>query len=336
MSDIVDALVFTSIKNNIPKTDPQYKKIDTGAAFVGLGDEDKEKKINDILLNTTIKRACCLAKSGDEANIDEDEKNYKIKVKIPIPPNYTPNNIEKKFGYINKEILVPKSYCNEVLPLFDSSGNAFLTGQCDPFYNLYCENMKYLYKLENNNSYSPKEFFEYASDCACHANIPLNTPPNFSKSCVLDFCDWSNKPTVYLDSTSRDKVCEGTFCSAVTNIGKSEVGGSSQLSFTNKVIQNCDPDKSGSKVNGQSEKTTNSDGSDSGGSDSGGSDDADGSDSDKKDKKGTTPSSPPSGPLKNKNMLFAGGSILIICCIIIFVLIIFSKNKNKNKNINNQ
>ena len=45
MSDIVNALVFTSIKNNIPITDPQFRKIDLGSSFVGLGDDDKKKKI---------------------------------------------------------------------------------------------------------------------------------------------------------------------------------------------------------------------------------------------------------------------------------------------------
>jgi hypothetical protein len=181
--------------------------------------------------------------------------------------------------------------------------------------------------------YSPEEFYEYSSDCACHANVPQTIPPNFSKSCVLDFCEWSNKPTVYLDATSRDKVCEGTFCSAITNIGKSTLGGSSQLELTNKVVQKCGVGKSGSKVNGETydEDTSVSDSGDDSGDDS----DDDSGDKTSKDKKNQqnqpTPPSPPSSTPKNKNMLFAGGSLVLVCCIIIIAAIIFLTKKKNNK-----
>ncbi len=235
----VNALVFTSIKNNIPVDHPRFTELAKRANITSLTTSEKLTKIDDILKNSTIKRACCLAKSGQKANMTPDQKNYKIRVKIPIPKDYTPDAIERKFGYTTKEVLVPVEYCSKVLPLYDTSGTQSLLGECDPFYGTYCENMKYLYNLENNGRFTSTEFNEYAEECSCHADLPKGIPPGISRSCLLDFCSLDNKPTVYLDSTSRDKPCEGTFCNAVTNIGNQSASNGGEIAFSNKVTQNC-------------------------------------------------------------------------------------------------
>jgi len=235
----VNALVFTSIKNNIPIDHPRFTELAKSASITNLPNAEKIKKIQDILENSTIKRACCLAKSGNNANITPDKKNYKIRVKIPLPKDYIPDPIEKKFGYTTKEVLVPVEYCSKVLPLYDTSGTQSLLGECDPFYGAYCENMKYLYNIENKGSFASTEFNEYAGECSCHADLPKGIPPGISRSCLLDFCGFDNRPTVYLDATSRDKPCEGTFCNAITNIGNQSASQGGEIAFSNKVTQNC-------------------------------------------------------------------------------------------------
>jgi hypothetical protein len=99
--------------------------------------------------------------------------------------------------------------------------------------------MKYLYNLENNGKFTSVEFNEYAEECSCHADLPKGIPPGISRSCLLDFCSLDNKQTTYLDSTSRDKPCEGTFCNAVTNIGNQTASNGGEIAFSNKVTQNC-------------------------------------------------------------------------------------------------
>jgi hypothetical protein len=331
MSDIVNALVFTSIKNNIPITDPRFQRIQSSSNFIGLGDVDRDTRLDEILSDTTIKRACCLGKAGKDGNITADEKHYKIKVKIPIPSDYSPNVIERKFGYINKEVLVPIEQCKSVLPLFDSSGDGFLSSQCDPFYNTYCENMKYLYKLENRDpSGSPQEFYEFASDCACHQDVNPIYPPGFSRSCSLDFCQFENRPSVYLDATTRDNLCEGTFCTAITNIGAIQLSGSSNLNISNKVLQKCGPgttinqDPSGSLtvtpvgVGGPVAGPGAGPGAGAGAGAGPGSK--------------TPPTTPPTTPSTNlspltENKFAIGGVILFCCCIIIIIIILLGRKK---------
>ena len=235
----VNALVFTSIKNNIPIDHPRFTELAKRANITSLPNAEKTKKIEDLLQNSTIKRACCLAKSGNNANITPDKKNYKIRVKIPLPKDYIPDPIEKKFGYTTKEVLVPVEYCSKVLPLYDTSGTQSILGECDPFYGAYCENMKYLYNIENNGQFASTEFNEYSGECSCHADLPKGIPPGISRSCLLDFCSFDNKPTVYLDSTSREGPCEGTFCNAITNIGNQSASQGGEIAFSNKVTQNC-------------------------------------------------------------------------------------------------
>jgi hypothetical protein len=99
--------------------------------------------------------------------------------------------------------------------------------------------MKYLYNIENKGSFDSSDFNEYAGECSCHADLPKGIPPNIPRSCLLDFCSFDNRPTVYIDATSREKPCEGTFCNAVTNIGNQSASQGGEIAFSNKVTQNC-------------------------------------------------------------------------------------------------
>ena len=66
---------------------------------------------------------------------------------------------------------------------------------------------------------------------------PKNAPPGVPNSCFLDNCTQNNTDTVFLDSISRQNVCSGTFCTAITNIGNLQGSERGQANFNNKVQQ---------------------------------------------------------------------------------------------------
>ena len=78
---------------------------------------DKQKELNELLVNTTIKRACCLG--NPEINSSTNQR-YKITVKLPYVEELVPSTVDsgtkdlwKTFGFMTKEILVPKYMCGE-------------------------------------------------------------------------------------------------------------------------------------------------------------------------------------------------------------------------------
>jgi hypothetical protein len=195
-----------------------------------------QSDLNNIMNNTTIKRACCV-KNTDDDNPDV----YKINVKIPVPNDYDFSNIQgepqmlalqQKLGYIDKEVKVPKSLCNSLS-----------SDKCDDFMFLYCNNAKQIFKNDINlagSVFSNDEFLIYAKDCGC-----FNDPPEFMKNknmsglpktCYLNGCD-PNNSGVYLDKVSREKPCNTTICSTIFNAENIKAGGSASLN--NNVVQNC-------------------------------------------------------------------------------------------------
>jgi hypothetical protein len=195
-----------------------------------------QSDLDNIISNTTIKRACCVQKT-DKNNPDM----YKINVKLPIPDGYifdgdpVTSALQQKLGYINKEVKIPKSLC-------DSSYNG-PSDNCDNFMYLYCNNAKSIYKNDVTlvgSVYSDDEFVTYAPECACYGN-----PPDFMKNrnmsglpktCYLNGCD-PNNTGVYLDKTSREKPCNSTICSTIFNVDNIKAGGSANLNSA--VTQNC-------------------------------------------------------------------------------------------------
>ena len=99
--------------------------------------------------------------------------------------------------------------------------------------------MKYLYNIETDYEYTPREFNLYASECACHADIPLNFPQGVPRSCALDYCSLSNTDTVYMDATSRTEPCKSVFCQAITQVGNLIGSEGGQVDFSNKISQTC-------------------------------------------------------------------------------------------------
>lgn len=122
MSNIIDALVYAGIKNNLNNSN--YKGYSALKTKINTTYDDD---LNKILSNTTIKKACCNAKK----KFGSDDI---FQTSLPII------DPEGKMPYILKTIDVPKSLC-------DSNNIQIGSDDCQKFQTLYCENSNYLYNI---------------------------------------------------------------------------------------------------------------------------------------------------------------------------------------------
>lgn len=122
MSNIIDALVYAGIKNNLNNSN--YKGYSALKTKINTTSDDD---LNKILSNTTIKKACCNAKK----KFGSDDI---FQTSLPII------DPEGKMPYILKTIDVPKSLC-------DSNNIQIDSDDCQKFQTLYCENSNYLYNI---------------------------------------------------------------------------------------------------------------------------------------------------------------------------------------------
>lgn len=224
MTSIIDALVYASIKNKLPS---KPKGVDV--AFTEL---------DNVLNNTTIKRACCMKHKRNST--DTIPEYYTIPVRIPV----TSSNIDeivglsvdekvmaKKYGFIDKNVKVPSSMCSEDLK--------FASPTCKNFMNTYCENVKQDFKniIGDTAVFRNDEFSNYKKDCGCYgvkpAYIQGDGNPN---KCYMAGCG-DNNVEVYPDDSSRGTECKNTICVAGISLEEAKAGG--QISVSSNVTQNC-------------------------------------------------------------------------------------------------
>ncbi len=255
----VNPLVFTERKNNliIDNTWSQAKKDffaqELSRAFSssltldkGIG-TDSEFNFNEILKNTTIKRACCMAKPGNTGN-------YSINVKIPYYSAYydTRSRIGndqtmQDYGFINYEVQVKKEYCNN--PLY-GTGTDFREGDfrdsdsCKKFYAVYCLNKlndfiikegKTIDSLNNtSDKFNFQKYQQISDECGCYSyslpsdggqNLDSIVPRNFRMCNDQDVASGNKNSsgTLYphpniLLSDHEKKKWEGTFCTTLFNL----------------------------------------------------------------------------------------------------------------------
>jgi hypothetical protein len=219
-----DALAYSYIKNNLVENDhiSKYKR----EFDFGGNDTQVNSSLNDVLMDTTIKRACCLRTPQD---MNKTELN--IKVRIPIPENINLGDYgsdEKKYtdyGFFEKQIKVPSALCKDVYKRGDRT--------CDNFYQLYCENQKSFHKKANKST----PFNMYCPECACYGDMPQSgqfatIPPK----CVVPGCETITN-SYYLDPNSRDSQCSMTICTANFHAEDISVGGDANI--TPNVEQKC-------------------------------------------------------------------------------------------------
>ena len=103
---IIDALIYSNIKNNLPN-DVMNNIIKSRGISSSGSRSGNNDKFNQILSNTTIKRACALNRQGIPRN--ENEKNsLGVDVRIPIPKGYNSADddnpiLHTKYNYVDNE-----------------------------------------------------------------------------------------------------------------------------------------------------------------------------------------------------------------------------------------
>lgn len=186
--------------------------------------EEALNELNQILQETSVKRACCLGSTV--AN-----------VRIPLPPNAEisestgTGTLEKQYKYYDESVNIyspcPSGY--------NSAGQT-----CDNFYEVYCKNIVNEFSRLNNGDFNYSDFLNYKPECACFAPIPewlTNTGINIVPKCFLPGCA-IGQSNVYLDPQSRNtgNQCDLSICYAkvdVENITAEEAG------IYNKIELNC-------------------------------------------------------------------------------------------------
>jgi hypothetical protein len=83
-----DALAHASIKNNLTEQQNLDKWKDSSilSKYASMSSTDAKNKLNTVLSNTTIKRACCL---GSQRPNNTPVDYYTVPVKIPVPKNFS-------------------------------------------------------------------------------------------------------------------------------------------------------------------------------------------------------------------------------------------------------
>lgn len=239
----LSGLMFASMKNDMTTPD-QYNYWRKQTIFGNRGSlssQQIQSELDTILSNTTIKRACCLA-----SPVDGDPDHYKVNVRVPVPKTWTDNGGDKRnldYGFIDKAIKIPKTYCNAVQSsdgsvspyIKPNKRDANYSKQCDDFYSVYCPNMM-TYFVNESKALNPdsdidtREFANfYKQECACFDLFDIFPPStNLSARCLkFPQCNDSNgdQGVVYLDQESRKQCPDNiTICSQVQNLSGAGAG----------------------------------------------------------------------------------------------------------------
>ena len=264
-NDIKDALIYASIPNIINSTnflnkdarnwnsDNQGNPVDTTTldgfinftTDINVTTSNRDEEMQQILKNTTLKRACCL-KNEDRNN----SNNYVVTVKLPYVDSQVSgtdllkNTLYRKYGFMNKQISIPKSMCS--LP--DVSGylgydvkDGRTHPKCDDFYKLYCENVKHMYAnvaKSLNQTYDSQFLHTYAPDCACFVDTPKSST-KVQPACYANSCLISGR-NVYRDRETRNNgACTLNQCITIQNFDKIIADSGSSIDLSTPINQTC-------------------------------------------------------------------------------------------------
>jgi hypothetical protein len=254
----LDSLAYAQMEN-IMTQDSDYK-FWKSQNLTGIGpdtpNDQINTKLNSILSNTTLKRACCLAKPDQRPNSDPNV--WEIDVRIPVPnvskfQSETGTQLvdeEKNYYYFDKTIYIPKTMCNSIKSSDGSSskysrpqmGDTNINNKCDVFYNTYCNNILTAYKQQATALGKSPDLNEFATtfkrECACYN--PISPSVHVSKRCLL-YPQCTKSDNTYLDPESRG-VCPSslTICNQAINLSEAEVGGNVVIS--SELKEKCGPE----------------------------------------------------------------------------------------------
>jgi len=205
--------------------------------YLGASKGKNIEKLNEILKWYNLKRASCLqAQSPDNPNM------YLIRILVPISNDANTKaalqktNLGKvylKLGYRDITVKIPKEKLNSLDKTFNDPNSI----SCQNLYLVYCKNMIESYK--NVNGRIDDGFVDFRPECACFVPIPdeiKKTGVNISPLCIMPGCD--NVQGVFLDPVSRgNKNCDLNICQSTINFSNLSAGGNINLS--NKIVQTC-------------------------------------------------------------------------------------------------
>ena len=125
-------LQYSSIANTL--TGPQLTELTAKLRSATTTDQ-----VNQLLNDTSIKRACCLRDPNSTRSSDTGP--IPVKVKIPRPREVAiddPTSQQAKYTYLEKIVSVDSALCNTAKYQQYQRG----TPMCDDFYQAYCDNLR--------------------------------------------------------------------------------------------------------------------------------------------------------------------------------------------------
>lgn len=156
----MDALVYASITNNLISDDELSDLHKTNVFMkppvIWVNDKQGDLKVLDNMLDqTAIKKSVCMG-------------NPTVSVRIPIPNDVSPYPQNLKFGYIDKNVIVPENLRQQMI----SQGYSPNTDQCNKFMHLYCKNALKEYLATTGGVFNRDEWPNFKPECACYGQLP--------------------------------------------------------------------------------------------------------------------------------------------------------------------
>ena len=242
MANLIDALIYATIDNNTTSPTELNSILTVDPDLPTQTNTQLNTALNNILSETTLKRACCLANPKGQIN-----------VKIPIPSGTQIGSglpidlVYNKFDYVTKTITIPQNLCPTGYNRFTSPNDPTTLSNCDTFYKTYCTNIYDDYSAglkASGTSFDPTEFNNFSPDCPCYvpasvyglSNVGLNIIP----SCFYPNCNLGafNDGLIWADSASRGSpTCDITLCTDQTVLNNITAGGN--INIINNVEQLC-------------------------------------------------------------------------------------------------
>lgn len=234
MNNTIDALIYSQIKNNLPNAEMSniVRNYNLSSDGTNTGNNNT---LNNILSNTTIKRACALNRQG--IPITNDDKNkLGVNVRIPIPSEYNINDddnsiLHEQFGFIEKKVYIPDSMCKPYDIGYTDTNNIF--------YEVYCANILNNF-IQENGSFDPILWSKYKPECACFGQPDPSYEKVAQRTCYMSGCtqDSGKHKNVYLDKRSQvEPTCTTTICNAINQISGANVG--KDINYHSQIIQQC-------------------------------------------------------------------------------------------------
>lgn len=278
--------------------------------------ETRDKYLNEIIKDTTIKRGCCLNKKQISVRVPLTPDRLKELDEFPEkfgPPSTT--KLMKKFNYEERLVAIDKNVCKQN-GTHDSDGNVNHS-LCENFYRTYCKNtLKNFFNQTgtNFNTYNHDDYAFYSPDCACFGDVrgvnkAVNGIPN---KCIFSGCD-PNK--AYQDKLSRENSCDLTICNNLIDLSDSKVGGNINIKQNIEQVCGSDGQISEQESDNVNDKARTSSSASSSGS---GTD----SNEDDEEKEGEENESGITSFLTQYGYYVGGGAVVFCCCSILCIIVI--------------